>query len=64
LKLIEWFESGEIELYDLSDDAEEQKNIIHQRPQLADSLRTMMHLWQTEIGANMPKPNPNWTGGE
>lgn len=59
-KLIEWFEDGSIELYDLEADASETKNIVAIKPDTADKLLRLLHDWRTEIGAEMPVPNPDW----
>ena len=60
LKLVEWFEDGEVELYDLAVDPGE-------RIDLADSLRsetqvlaTRLASWRDSVGARMPRPNPEW----
>jgi len=61
-KLIEWFETGELELYDLQQDEEEQVNLSSEFPQLADSLFSLMNAWRLEVDAKMPSPNPDWIG--
>ena len=60
LKLVEWFENGDLELYDLAADPGERTN-------LADSLRsetrvlaTRLASWRDSVGARMPRPNPEW----
>ena len=59
-KLIEWFETGTTELYDLSTDPEEQQNLSSLQPTVADSLQSMLQDWRMRIGARMPTPNPDY----
>jgi len=59
-KLIEWFETGELELYDLTSDEGEQINLATARPALADSLLKRLQTWRANVNANMPSPNPEW----
>ena len=56
-KLIEWFEDGSVELYNLKNDIGEKNNLTEKMPQKAEELKNMLHNWQTEIGALKPKPN-------
>lgn len=59
-KLLEWFETGDLELYDLSADPGEQHNLSPSRPALRDSLFQIMSQWRQSVDANMPTPNPDW----
>jgi len=54
LKLVEWFEDGSVELYDLSDDISERRDLSVDRP--ADTARLLgaLRAWRQEVGANMP----------
>ena len=61
-KLIEWFETGDVELYDLESDPGEWTDLASARPDVADSLVAMLAEWRTEVDANMPRPNPDWSG--
>jgi len=61
-KIIEWFETGEIELYDLADDEAELNDLSAAFPQLTDSLFAQLKAWRLEVDANMPSPNPDWKG--
>jgi arylsulfatase A len=53
-KLIKRYRDGELELYNLSDDLGEKKNLAGQSPELAKSLERRLDVWLREIGANMP----------
>ena len=59
-KLIEWFETGNTELYDLAVDPEELSDISSALPAVTDSLRDLMHAWRSDLGAQMPTPNPDY----
>ena len=62
LKLIENYEDGSMELYDLSADLEEQNNLIETMPHIADSLRNHLETWRDAVDAQMPEPNPDYSG--
>ncbi len=53
-KLIEWYEDGRVELYDLEDDLAEQRDLAETRPEKAAELRRMLHTWRDKMDARMP----------
>lgn len=55
-KLIEFYHYETYELYDLSTDLGEQTDLKDQHPEIAKSMRQKLKLWQTELGAKMPRP--------
>jgi len=57
-KLIERYEFGRLELYDLKNDVGERKNLAKRFPDRADRMRSMLVRWRQSVRANMPKPNP------
>jgi arylsulfatase A-like enzyme len=59
-KLIEFFEDGRLELYDLARDPGEDRNLAAERPDLAGDLHEMLLAWRADVGARMPRPNPDW----
>ena len=59
-KLIENFEDGSLELYNLKDDVGEQHNLTEQMPQKALELEGKLDLWRRATGAQMPEPNQEW----
>ncbi len=61
LKLVEWFEDGGLELYDLAADPGESVNLYASAPAVAEELRTRLAGWRDSIGAAMPRPNPDWS---
>lgn len=56
-KLIEHFEDGSAELYDLSKDIGEEKNVAGENAAVVEDLRKKLHAWQKSVGAQMPEPN-------
>ncbi len=54
MKLVEWFEDGSIELYDLSTDLGERRDLARERPEVAAELRQRLARWRESVGANMP----------
>ena len=59
-KLIEFFSDMRVELYNLREDVGEQHNLAAQMPDKVDELRTRLHAWRKEVGAQMPTPNPKY----
>jgi arylsulfatase A-like enzyme len=60
-KLIEWFETGRIELYNLAEDISESKNLAQQFPDKMKELHDAMQSWRREVGAPIPTtPNPKY----
>jgi arylsulfatase A-like enzyme len=57
-KLLEFFETNRVELYNLKDDLGERKNLAAARPELTRELRDKLHAWRTAVKAPMPTPNP------
>jgi arylsulfatase A-like enzyme len=63
-KLLEWFESGAVELYDLDADLGEVEDLAAAMPDQVAELRDLLHQWREDVGAAMPTPNPDWSGGK
>jgi arylsulfatase A len=59
-KLIEVYEDMRVELYNLSDDVGERKNLAGEQPSKADELRRRLHVWRESVGAQMPTRNPGY----
>jgi len=59
-KLIEYFETGELELYNLRDDLQESHNLADEFPAKAEELQQKLHRWREENRAKMPTPNPDY----
>jgi arylsulfatase A-like enzyme len=59
-KLIEWFDDGRTELFNLSDDPSEQQNIAAEESQRVASMQMMLRLWQRDVGARATSKNPHY----
>lgn len=59
-KLIEFYESGYLELYNLRDDPGETNNLAGSMPQLANDLAKKLHEWRASVGAQMMPSNPEY----
>jgi arylsulfatase A-like enzyme len=60
-KLIEFFEKGKPELYDLSSDPSETKDLSGANTEKTALLLKNLHDWQKETGAAIPSdPNPHY----
>lgn len=56
-KLMEFFEDGRLELYQLSKDIGETKNLASTMPDKAKELHQLMTAWRKEVGAKLPAKN-------
>ena len=54
-KLLEFYESSEVELYDLAADPGETEDLSQARPKIRDQLLDQLHSWQQDVGAQLPK---------
>jgi arylsulfatase A len=59
-KLIEFYEDGHLELYNLKQDVGEHHNLAAQQPDRAKELHRMLDNWRHSVNAVMPKPNPKY----
>ena len=55
-KLIEYYENGTIQLFDLEQDIGEQRNLASSKPEVARRLLTRLHNWRRKVDARMPPP--------
>ncbi len=60
-KLIEWFEDGRIELYDLERDPGQRRNLAEAESDVAQRLRERLAAWRRDIHAPMPAPRAHGT---
>jgi arylsulfatase A-like enzyme len=61
-KLIEWFEDGSLELFNLRDDLGERKNLAAENPEKTRELHAKLIAWRAATSAVMPTPNPDSNG--
>lgn len=60
-KLIEYFEDGALELYNLREDPSEKQNRSAEKPQVRDELHRLMKSWRRKTQAMVPrKKNPKF----
>lgn len=57
-KLLEYFEDGRLELFNLKTDPSETRNLAAAEPARAAALRAKLDNWRKEIGARLPTTNP------
>jgi arylsulfatase A-like enzyme len=60
-KLVEWFEDGAVELYNLGVDPGEERDLASAEPEIVQELLTRMQEWRREVDAKMPRNEE--TGG-
>jgi arylsulfatase A len=59
-KLIEFYEDGKLELYDLTQDIGEKKNLAAEMPRKAAQLQQKLARWRRSVKAKMPTANPDY----
>jgi arylsulfatase A-like enzyme len=52
-KLIEFFDTGQVDLYNLADDISEKHNMAKDLPDKVNELQKLLAKWRTEVGANI-----------
>jgi arylsulfatase A len=60
LKLVEFYEDGAQELYNLKDDPGETNNLVKDLPKVAFQLQARLDAWRRSTQAQMPLPNPDY----
>ncbi len=59
-KLIEFFEDGRLELYNLREDIGETRNRVTDEPERTAELHSRLTAWRQQVEAKIPQPNPNY----
>ncbi len=59
-KLIRFFGTNKIELYNLQADLSESKDLASVIPKKAKALNKRLTSWQNKVNAKLPSPNPNF----
>ena len=59
-KLIEFYEDGRLELFNLKDDPGETRNLVRREAARAAAMRKKLAAWRKSAGAVMPKVNPEY----
>jgi arylsulfatase A-like enzyme len=58
-KLVEWYEDGRLELYNLRTDLSETHDLARDEPERVKQLHARLDAWRKDVGAVMPTPNPH-----
>lgn len=58
-KLLEFYEDGHLELYDLENDLGETENLVETEPKLTRKLHKQLKKWRKKVSAQDPLVNPN-----
>jgi hypothetical protein len=59
-KLVEFYDYGKVELYNLKTDLAERRDLSGAEPEKTAELLGLLHGWQKQVGAKMPAPNPKY----
>ena len=59
-KLIEFYDDGKVELYNLAQDVGEQHDLAAREPKRVATMRGRLDTWRKQIGAQENTPNPNF----
>lgn len=59
-KLIEFFETDRLEMFNLRQDPAEKKDLTGEMPGKAQELRQLLRDWRREVGAQMTTANPDY----
>jgi arylsulfatase A-like enzyme len=57
-KLVEHYDDGKVELFDLIADVSEMRDLSTSQPEVVQTMRARIRLWRTSIGAQENTPNP------
>lgn len=60
-KLVEFYETGRRELFNIAKDLRESNNLIEQNADVAKDLHARLSAWRESVGAKLPTENPNYT---
>ena len=61
-KLIKRYQGKTYELFDLRNDLSETTDLAERMPPKVKELDAMLVVWLANVGAKMPRPNPNYQG--
>ncbi|MDZ7725346.1 MAG: sulfatase [candidate division KSB1 bacterium] len=59
-KLIEYYENGAVQLFNLKTDMGEQHNLAAEQPDRAQHMLARLRAWRKAVNADMPQPNPDY----
>ncbi|MEX2140683.1 MAG: sulfatase [Pirellulales bacterium] len=61
-KLLEYFENGTVQLFNLRRDPGEQHNLADAEPERVAAMKSMLRAWRQSVNARMMEPNPAYSG--
>ncbi len=59
-KLLDYYENGSVQLFNLKDDIGEQNNLAQTMPAKTEELRKKLRTWRQQFGASKMSPNPQY----
>ncbi|MGD9126086.1 MAG: sulfatase [Planctomycetia bacterium] len=59
-KLIELYEDGSLQLYNLKEDIGEKHNLVNKMPEKAKAMQAKLEAWRKSVGAQEMTPNPDY----
>jgi arylsulfatase A len=59
-KLVEFYDDGRRELFNVASDPSESRNLAAEKPEVVERLAALLADWRKEVGALMPEPNPEF----
>ena len=59
-RLVEFFETGKVELYNLKDDIGEKNDLSAKEPERTALLHARLKAWRESVGAQLPTLNPDY----
>jgi arylsulfatase A-like enzyme len=59
-RLVEYFEDGRAELFNLKADVGETRDLVKEKPDRVKELRDRLAAWRKSVGAQMPAANPDY----
>ena len=59
-KLLEYFENGSVQLFNLKEDIGELHDLSESHPGKVTELREMLHNWREQVNAKLMDPNPEF----
>lgn len=58
--VVERYERGDLELYNLKNDVSETNNLAAKMPEKSQQMQKMLASWRRDVRANMPRKNPRY----
>ncbi len=58
--LVEYYDTGTVELYDLARDISERRNLAAQHPDRVAQMRAALAVWRKQVNAQTNRPNPDF----